>query len=141
LTPRDAEALRANLEKAETSLDDTMALSVLDVEYHALVACGMHNRVLLLGREPMARLFCTAFQAVLSRVPESAARLLKAHRGIFTALQHNISLDASLWMAKQIRDFKVGFELTSLSLESSQIEIRSLVWSEWMWAFAPQKVV
>lgn len=127
---KDIEALQTNLEKTEKSLDDPMALAVLDVEFHALVARGVHNRVLLLAREPMARLFYPAFQAVLSRVPESAARLLKAHRAIFTALQHNNSLDASLWMEKHIRDFKVGFELASLNLESDQIEIRSLVWSE-----------
>lgn len=130
LDAKDIEALQTNLEKTEKSLDDPMALAVLDAEFHALVARGVHNRVLLLAREPMARLFYPAFQAVLSRVPESAARLLKAHRAIFTALQHNNSLDAFLWMEKHIRDFKVGFELASLNLESDQIEIRSLVWSE-----------
>lgn len=127
---KDIEALQTNLEKTEKSLDDPQALAALDVEFHALIARGVHNRVLLLAREPMARLFYPAFEAVLTRVPESASRLLKAHRAIFTALQQNNTLEASVWMEKHIKDFKVGFELASLNLESNEIEIRNLVWGD-----------
>ena len=130
LDAKDIESLQTNLEKTEKSLDNPLALAALDIEFHELIARGVHNRVLFLAREPMARLFYPAFEAVFTRVPESAARLLEAHRAIFTALQHGNSLDASSWMEKHIRDFKVGFELARLNLESNEIEIRDLVWSE-----------
>jgi DNA-binding FadR family transcriptional regulator len=120
LDAKGIEALQVNLEKTEASLDDIQTLAALDAEFHTLIARGVHNRVLLLAREPMARLFYPAFEAVLTRVPGSAARLLKAHRAIFTALQQNDPVEVSVWMEKHINDFKVGFELASLDLQSSE---------------------
>jgi GntR family transcriptional regulator, transcriptional repressor for pyruvate dehydrogenase complex len=122
LDAKDIEAIAANLELTRNLLDDPAALAALDVEFHALVARGVHNRALLLTREPIARLFYPAFEAVLSRVPESGTRLLHAHEAIFKALQASDPQEASLWMEKHIRDFKRGFEMASLDLQSSGIE-------------------
>jgi DNA-binding FadR family transcriptional regulator len=130
LNGNDLEALRANIAATENALSDPSALAQLDVEFHALIARGVHNRVLLLTREPMARLFYPAFEAVLSRVPESSARLLKAHKQIYQALSAGDAVDASTWMEKHIRDFKVGFEIASLDFQSSSITPLSASWSE-----------
>ncbi len=107
-----------------------MALALLDVEFHSLIARGVHNRVLVLTREPMARLFYPAFEAVLSRVPEASSRLLRAHRAILDALKIGNALDASTWMEKHIRDFKVGFDIASLNFQSNEIESLSVSWNE-----------
>jgi len=130
LDGRDIDALQENITATERALADPVTLAKLDVEFHALIARGVHNRVLLLTREPMARLFYPAFEAVLSRLPESSARLLKAHKAIFDALRAGNAVDASTWMEKHIRDFKVGFELASLDLQSSAIAPRDVAWSE-----------
>ncbi len=130
LNGNDLDALRANIASTEKSLSDPIALAQLDVEFHALIARGVHNRVLLMTREPMARLFYPAFEAVLSRVPESSSRLLKAHKQIFEALLAGDAIDASTWMEKHIRDFKVGFEIASLDLQSDSITPLSTHWSE-----------
>jgi len=126
----DLEALRANISATEQSISNPGALAQLDVEFHGLIARGVHNRVLLLTREPMARLFYPAFEAVLSRVPESGPRLLRAHKQIFQALSAGDARDASTWMEKHIRDFKVGFEIASLDFQSSSITPLSVGWSE-----------
>jgi len=130
LNGADIEALQVNLDKTARALDNPAELALLDVQFHALVARGVHNRVLLLTREPMARLFYPAFEAVLSRVPESGARLLKAHQQIFVALTNGNAADASTWMEKHIKDFKVGFDMASLNLQSNAIEDRNTAWTE-----------
>jgi DNA-binding FadR family transcriptional regulator len=130
LNGQDLDALRDNIAATERSLSDPATLARLDVEFHALVARGVHNRVLLLTREPMARLFYPAFEAVLSRVPESSPRLLKAHKAIFQGLSAGNATEASTWMEKHIRDFKVGFEIASLDLQSSSIKPLAMTWSE-----------
>lgn len=118
----DIEALELNLAKTAQSLNDPTALAALDVEFHALIARGVHNRVLLLTREPMARLFYPSFEAVLSRVSEASTRLLKAHQAILPALKNGNSEEAATWMEKHIKDFKVGFELASLNFQSNEIK-------------------
>ncbi|QHE87560.1 FadR/GntR family transcriptional regulator [Hydrogenophaga sp. BPS33] len=130
LNAQDLEALELNLEKTAQSLDDPETLAALDVDFHNLVARGVHNRVLLMSREPMARMFYPAFEAVLSRVGEAGPRLYKAHQAIFTALRAGRSEEAAQWMEKHIKDFRVGFELASLDFQSNAISERSATWNE-----------
>lgn len=116
LEEADIAALEENLRATEASLNDARALTALDIEFHALVARGVHNRVWQLTREPMARLFYPAFEAVMTHVPESGARLLKAHRSIVSVLKSGDAEGASQWMEKHIKDFKRGFERAGLDL-------------------------
>lgn len=122
LDATDIKELEINLRKTEQFLGDPASLAELDVEFHSLVARGVHNRVMLMTREPMARLFYPAFEAVLSRLPDAGVRLLKAHKAIMAALTHADAVEAASWMEKHIRDFRVGFELASLNLRSNSIE-------------------
>lgn len=130
LNAQDIDALEQNLERTRTSLDDPATLAALDVDFHALVARGVHNRVLLMTREPMARMFYPAFEAVLSRVEEAGARLYKAHHAIYVALRAGRSDEAALWMEKHIKDFRVGFDLASLDFQSNAISERAVDWND-----------
>lgn len=118
LEDADILALEQNLRATEASLDNPRALTELDIEFHALVARGVHNRVWQLAREPMARMFYPAFEAVLSQVPESGTRLLKAHRSVFNSLKAGDASAATDWMVKHIKDFKRGFEGAGLDIDS-----------------------
>lgn len=124
LEPVDLDALAENLRATEAAIGDGQALAELDVEFHSLVARGVHNRVWQLTREPMVRLFYPAFEAVLTQVPESGRRLLKAHRSIVSALNSGNATSAAEWMGKHIRDFKRGFELAGLDLGSPALQPR-----------------
>lgn len=122
LQPADLEALGANLAATELAIGDPHALTRLDVEFHSLLARGVHNRVWQLTREPMVRLFYPAFEAVLSQVPESGARLLKAHQAIVDVLRTGDEEEAVKWMEKHIKDFKRGFQLASLDLNTAVLQ-------------------
>lgn len=116
LEDADIAALEENVRATEAALHDASALTELDIEFHALVARGVHNKVWQLTREPMARLFYPAFEAVMTHVPESGARLLKAHRNVVSVLKAGNDVAAAEWMEKHIKDFKRGFERAGLDL-------------------------
>lgn len=122
LLDSDIAALNANLAATEAALDDPRTLVRLDLEFHRLVASGVHNRVWQLTREPMVRLFYPAFEVVFSRVPESGARLLKAHRAIVEVLQARDASEATRWMERHIKDFKRGFQLASMDLDVAVLQ-------------------
>jgi GntR family transcriptional repressor for pyruvate dehydrogenase complex len=122
LLPADIEALEDNLRATEGAIGDGAALAAFDMEFHKLVGRGVHNRVWELTREPMVRLFYPSFEAVLTKVPTSGRRLLKAHQSIVSVLKQGKAAEASEWMEKHIRDFKRGFELAGLDLHSPALQ-------------------
>jgi DNA-binding FadR family transcriptional regulator len=118
-------SLAENLRATEASLSDNARLVELDLAFHELIAQAAHNRVLQLTREPMGRLFFPAFEAVLTRVPTAGGRLLKAHRAVLSALAAGDAGEAADWMSRHIRDFKRGFEVASLDIDSPALQPRS----------------
>lgn len=119
LQQQDLEALERNVLATENAVAEGRSLLELDLEFHNLIAKGVHNRVLLLSREPMSRLFYPTFDVVLSRVDKAGARLLTAHREILNALKSRSGEEAMQWMEKHIKDFRRGYEAAGLDLDAS----------------------
>ena len=108
-----------NIENTERAIAAGQSLVKLDIEFHNLIAKAVHNRVLMLTREPMSRLFYPTFDIVLSRRPNSGERLLIAHKAIFEALISRSPVEATNWMAKHIRDFRRGYESAGLDIQAA----------------------
>jgi GntR family transcriptional repressor for pyruvate dehydrogenase complex len=119
LKDEELEALETNIQNTERAITEGTSLVALDVEFHDLIAQAVHNRVLQLAREPMSRLFYPTFAEVFTRVPESEARLLKAHKAILNSLKNRSTVDASQWMEKHIRDFRRGYEAAGLEIHGA----------------------
>jgi GntR family transcriptional regulator, transcriptional repressor for pyruvate dehydrogenase complex len=119
LKEEELEALELNVRNTERAIAEGTSLVELDVEFHDLIAQAVHNRVLLLAREPMSRLFYPTFGEVFTHVRESKGRLLKAHKAILHALKNRAPEDASQWMEKHIRDFRRGYEAAGLDIHSA----------------------
>lgn len=105
-----------NVARTEIAVKRGQSLVELDIEFHNLLAKAVRNRVLLLAREPMSRLFYPTFSLVLFRVAESGERLLKAHKEILAALRAEAAQDASDWMLRHIKDFRRGYEAAGLDV-------------------------
>lgn len=118
LTDAELAALEVNIQSTERGLAAGESLVEVDIEFHNLIAKAVHNRVLLLTREPMSRLFYPTFENVLSRVSGSGQRLLTAHKAIYNALKARSPERASEWMAWHIRDFRRGYEAAGLDLQN-----------------------
>ncbi len=117
MTEGDATDLRDNVRRTEHAITAGASLLELDIEFHALIANAAHNRVLLLTRTPLQRLFYPAFSTILERVPNASHRLLLAHRSILEALLNDDPESAHAWMVKHIQDFHRGWKAAHLDLE------------------------
>jgi DNA-binding FadR family transcriptional regulator len=100
-------------------MDHARGCTELDTEFHRLVAEGAHNKALILSREPIGLLLYSAFDRLCPLLPQSSGRMLRAHEKITQAISGGNSDEAALWMRKHIVDFRRGWEMASLSLDST----------------------
>lgn len=117
ITRDQIDRLRANLRATEAQLFDQGALARLDIEFHDLLAEACGNRAMQLCRHPIGELFYPAFDAVMRRL-NAGERMLAAHRSIFEAVRRGDSETAQDWMTKHIVDFRRGYELANLDIET-----------------------
>lgn len=114
---RDArllERLDRNLLATREALASSADVVALDIEFHGLVAQLSANRPLIIGREPLSRLFFPAFKAVMV-LPAAGKRLLAAHQAIRDAIVAGDEQLAHDWMRRHIGDFERGVRLVERS--------------------------
>lgn len=119
LTAEDLLEIEDNVRRTEEAVRQRAPLVQLDIEFHNLLAKAMHNRMLALTREPMNRLFYPTFERVLTRVPDSGERLLRAHQEILQALRAREPQSALQWMTRHIEDFRRGYEASGADAGAS----------------------
>ena len=111
-------ALTSNLQRTRPVIDDARQCTELDTEFHSLVAEGARNKALLLSREPVGVMLNSAFDRLCPLLPQASGRMLRAHQQVVKAIGEGDSDQAALWMHKHIVDFRRGWEMASLSLDS-----------------------
>ena len=110
--------LRENIDRMAEVIEGAESPAPLDLEFHALLAEGTGNRVLLLAREPVALLLYPTFEAVRPQIEQAARRNLEAHRRIVEAVAARDADLATDWMRKHLRDLRRGWLLAGLDMES-----------------------
>ncbi|HTT01305.1 MAG TPA: GntR family transcriptional regulator [Steroidobacteraceae bacterium] len=89
------------------------------VEFFRVVGAATHNRVLLLAQAPLLQLLEPSLCAMIDRLPQARTRIRTAQRRICEALHAGDAVEAGAWMARHIRDFRRGYELAGIALESA----------------------
>src|SRR5215469_14780941 len=112
-------AIKNNLQSTRQFIDDARRCTELDTEFHSLVAEGARNKALLLSREPVGVMLNSAFDKLCPLLPQASGRMLRAHQQVAKAIGEGDSDEAALWMRKHIVDFRRGWEMASLSLDSA----------------------
>ena len=87
-------------------------------EFLRCLGSATHNRVLMLAHEPLLQLLEPSLGAMIDRVPQARARIASAQRRILDALERADAQEACRWMARHIRDFRRGYELAGIALET-----------------------
>ena len=117
-TDAQAAAIADNIARTRSMLDNAQMSTELDTEFHSLVAEGGRNAALLLSREPVGMLLFPAFEMLQPHLPQALGRMLEAHERISAAIAAGNAAEGELWMRKHIVDFRRGWEMANLSLDT-----------------------
>ena len=82
------------------------------------VAAASGNRVLPLTQEPLLMLLAAALEVIIDRAPPARARIEAAQRHVLAAIEARDPATARSWMAKHVRDFRRGFEIAGVDLDT-----------------------
>jgi GntR family transcriptional regulator, transcriptional repressor for pyruvate dehydrogenase complex len=95
---------------------DTARAAAHAAEFFRIVGAATHNRILMLGHEPLLQLLEPSLRGMMDKVPQSRARIIAAQRRISDALRDRDVDTARTWMARHIRDFRKGYEIARIDL-------------------------
>jgi GntR family transcriptional regulator, transcriptional repressor for pyruvate dehydrogenase complex len=96
---------------------DTARAAAHAAEFFRIVGAATHNRILMLGHEPLLQLLEPSLRGMMDKVPQSRARIVTAQRRISEALRERNVDAAGAWMARHIRDFRRGYEIARIDLD------------------------
>ena len=87
-------------------------------EFFRAIAAASGNRVLPLMHEPLLQLLAVALGVMIDAAPPARARIGVAQERIFDAIERRDADLARDWMAKHVRDFRRGFELSGIDFDT-----------------------
>ncbi|HXQ64608.1 MAG TPA: GntR family transcriptional regulator [Steroidobacteraceae bacterium] len=87
-------------------------------EFFRAVAAASANRVLPLMHEPLLLLLEAALRILIDRAPPARARIALAQARVLAAIEAGDADTARIWMGKHVRDFRRGFELCGIDLDT-----------------------
>ena len=88
------------------------------VEFFGVLADLSRNRVLMLAMQPVTRLLAPSLRRMIDRVPQARTRILVAQRCIVEAIRQRKPAEAESWMARHVQDFRRGYELAGIALDT-----------------------
>jgi GntR family transcriptional regulator, transcriptional repressor for pyruvate dehydrogenase complex len=117
-TPEDLAATAAAAERfAELNADTGLAVHQT-AEFFRCVGRATHNQVLVLAQEPLLQLLEPSLQVMIDKVSQARSRISTAQKRMVEALEARDAEGARTWMAKHIRDFRKGYEIAGIDLET-----------------------
>jgi GntR family transcriptional regulator, transcriptional repressor for pyruvate dehydrogenase complex len=117
-TPASLARIAAAVERFEREQADTPAAVEGVGEFFRAVAAASGNRVLALTQEPLLLLLQQALQVMIDRVPQARGRIHSAQRRLLGAIEVRDAEAARTWMTKHVRDFRRGFEVAGIDLDT-----------------------
>ena len=87
-------------------------------EFFRAVAAASGNRVLPLMQEPLLQLLEAALRVLIDAAPPARERIAGAQARVLAAIQAADGELARTWMAKHVRDFRRGFEICGIDLDT-----------------------
>jgi DNA-binding FadR family transcriptional regulator len=96
---------------------DTVRAAFHAAEFFRAVGMATHNRILMMGHEPLLQLLEPSLRAMMDKVPQSRARITTAERRICEAIRARDADAARTWMTRHIRDFSKGYEIAGIELQ------------------------
>jgi DNA-binding FadR family transcriptional regulator len=87
-------------------------------EFFRAIAAASGNRVLPLMQEPLLLMLGPALALLMSRVPVAHSRIASAQAEVLAAIERGDADTARSWMGKHVRDFRRGFDVSGIALDT-----------------------
>lgn len=87
-------------------------------DFFRAVAAATANRVVPMTQEPLLLLLVAALEVMIDRAAPARDRIGTAQRRVLAAIEAHDALQARDWMAKHVRDFRRGFEISGIDVDS-----------------------
>ena len=116
-TIADAQRMAAITDVVDAARAGDVAIDGV-VEFFGGLAALSGNRVLILAMQPVTRLLAPSLRRMMDRVSQSRSRIVVAQRCIVEALRMQDVQEAEAWMTRHVQDFRRGYELAGISLDS-----------------------
>jgi GntR family transcriptional regulator, transcriptional repressor for pyruvate dehydrogenase complex len=87
-------------------------------EFFRTVGAATHNRILMMGHEPLLQLLEPSLRSMMDKVPQSRTRIVAAEKRILEAVRAKDTETARNWMTRHIRDYSKGYEIAGVDLQS-----------------------
>jgi len=88
------------------------------VEFFGALARASRNRVLVLAMQPVTRLLAPSLRRMIDRVPQARSRIAVAQRCLVEAVRNCDAAEAEAWMTRHVQDFRRGYELAGIALDT-----------------------
>ena len=118
---RDCEQLERCIAALEAARGAEAAVASV-VQFFGGIAKASGNRVLVLAMQPVTRLLAPSLRRMIDRVPQGRSRILVAQRCIVEALRKHESAEAESWMTRHVQDFRRGYEIAGIALDTRAAE-------------------
>ncbi len=119
---RRTEADLAQIADASASFaannEDTESAAFHATEFFRAVGAATHNRILMMGHEPVLQLLEPSLRSMMDKVPQSRVRIVTAEKRILEAIRSKDVETARNWMTRHIRDYSKGYEIAGIDLQS-----------------------
>lgn len=86
-------------------------------DFFRAVGAATHNRILMMGHEPLLQLLEPSLRSMMDKVPQSRARIVTAEKRISEAIRARDIEAARTWMTRHVRDYSKGYEIAGIDLQ------------------------
>ncbi len=117
-TAEDLTHITAAAQRFATDNLDTGNAVHHTAEFFRCVGRATHNQVLALAQEPLLQLLEPSLQVMIDKVPQARSRIATAQKRMTEAVAARDAEAARTWMSRHVRDFKKGYEIAGIDLQT-----------------------
>lgn len=117
-TPAALERIARAVDRYRTNHAESQAAVDGVAEFFRAVAGASGNRVLPVMQEPLLQLLDPALSVLIDAVPIARERIAVAQAHVLGAIAAADAGTAKTWMGKHVRDFRRGFEVGGIDLDT-----------------------
>lgn len=116
-TDADLQIITAAASNFAANNSDAASAALHAADFFRAVGAATHNRILMMGHEPLLQLLEPSLRAMMDKVPQSRARIVTAEKRISEAIRARDVDAARTWMTRHVRDYSKGYEIAGIDLQ------------------------